>query len=61
MRSLILSKIHVSHLGIVKCKQRAKDVVFWPGMGKDIEEMISRCETCQEYQASNPKKPMIAG
>ena len=51
----------MSHLGIVKCKQRARDVVFWPGMGKEIEEMISKCDTCQEYQASNLKEPMIAG
>jgi len=50
----------VSHLGIVKCKQRARDVVFWPGMGKEIEEMISESDTCQEYRASNPKEPMIA-
>jgi len=57
MRNKILNKVHVSHLGIVKCKQRARDVVFWPGMGKEIEEMVSKCDTCQ---ASNPKEPMVA-
>lgn len=61
MRNEILNKVHVSHLGIVKCKQRARDVVFWPGMGKQIEEMISKCDTCQEYRASNSKEPMIVG
>ena len=58
MRKEILNKVHVSHLGIVKCKQRARDVVFWPGMGKEIEEMIYKCDTCQEYRVSNPKEPM---
>ena len=24
-------KLHVSNLGIVKCKERARDIVFWPG------------------------------
>ena len=60
MRNGILNKVHVSHLGIVKCKQRARDV-FWPGTGKEIEEMISKCDTCQEYRASNLKEPIIAG
>ena len=30
-------------------------------MGKAIEEMISKCDTCQEYQASNFKEPMVMG
>jgi len=34
-RKEMLEKIHVSHMGIVKCKRRAKDVLFWPGMGRD--------------------------
>ena len=33
MRSEMLAKIHTCHLGIVKCKQRARDILFWPGMG----------------------------
>ena len=61
MRQEILKKLHVSHLGIVKYKERARDVVFWPGMSKAIDEMISKCDTCQEYRASNPKEPMVIG
>ena len=45
LRKEMLDKIHSSHLGMVKCKQRAKDVLFWPGMGKDIEDRISQCDT----------------
>ena len=36
----MLEDIHDSHLGIVKCKIRARDVIFWPGMSSQIEEMI---------------------
>ena len=61
MRPEILKKLHVSNLGIVKCKERAQDIVFWPGMNKAIEEMIAKCDTCQEYQTSNPKEPMVTG
>ena len=37
LRSLMLEKIHGSHQGIVKSKQRAQDVLFWPGMATQIE------------------------
>ena len=56
----MLAKIHTSHLGIVKCKQRAKDVLFWPGMARDIEELVSNCDICLRYQPSNPKEPMLS-
>jgi len=47
MRNEILNKVHVIHWGIVKHKQSARDLVFWPGMSKEIEEMVSKCDTCQ--------------
>ena len=60
LRKEMLKIIHSSHLGMVKCKQRARDILFWPQMGKDIEEVISKCDICLECQSSNPKEPMIS-
>ena len=60
LRKEMLNKIHTAHLGVVKSKQRAKDVLFWPGMGKNIENLISNCETCLQYQASNSKETMMS-
>ena len=54
----MLEDIHDSHLGIVKCKSRARDVIFWPGMSSQIEEMVSKCAICAELQNSNLKEPM---
>ena len=34
--------------------------MFWPGMKSQIEEIVSNCPACTEYQSSNPKEPMIA-
>lgn len=32
--------------------------VFWPGMTKDVEEMVSSCEKCMKYQSKQPIEPM---
>ena len=58
LRKEMLAKIHTSHLGMVKCKQRAKDILFWPGMARDIEKLVSTCDICSRYQSSNSKEPM---
>ena len=59
LRSQMLEKIHKFHQAIVKCKQRARDVLFWPGMSAQIEEQVARCSICSQYQRANAKEPMI--
>ena len=46
-------------MGIEKCKQRAKDLVYWPGMLSQIEDVVSNCSVCNTYRQSNTKEPMI--
>lgn len=60
LRDRMLEKIHMGHMGMEKCKQRARDIMFWPGMSKDIEMVVKTCETCQEHQPANVKEPMIS-
>ncbi|XP_060083464.1 uncharacterized protein K02A2.6-like [Ylistrum balloti] len=59
MRCEMFGKIHESHLGVEKCRQRASDVIFWPKMSKDISDVVSRCAICQENRMSKPKEPLI--
>ena len=59
-RKNILMLIHESHLGVEKCKSRARATVYWPGMSNDIQEMVSKCSTCSTYRNRNQKEPMIA-
>ena len=61
LRGNMLDRIHIGHMGITKCSQRAREVMFWPGMNKAIEQMVSRCTICQEYHDSNSKEPMLSG
>ena len=59
LRAEILRQLHTAHLGMEKTKQRARQVVFWPGMGKEIEELTKGCETCARFMRANPKQPLI--
>ena len=58
MRAEMLEIIHESHLGMVKCKSRARDTLFWPGMGADIDEYVAKCTICAQAQRSNIKEPL---
>ena len=46
----MLSIIHRSPLGIVKCKQRARKVLYWPTMNQQIEEAVKNCTTCADEE-----------
>ena len=56
----IKNRIHQGHLGIERCRSRARQVVFWPRMSAEIEDMISRCSTCQEHRSYPPKEKMVS-
>ena len=58
LRPHMLQTAHASHMGIVKTKQLMRDILYWPGVNKEIEALISKCPSCLEHQAKNTKEPM---
>ncbi|GBM87544.1 hypothetical protein AVEN_107194-1 [Araneus ventricosus] len=58
MISEILKAINDGHLGITKCRARAKESIWWPGLSTQIERMISSCDSCSKQQVYH-KEPMI--
>lgn len=58
-RPTILKLLHESHMGIVKSKNRAKNIFYWPGMLNDIEQNIINCKTCEIYRSGNRKNKLI--
>ena len=60
MRIEMLKCIHSSHLGIEKCKRRARDVLFWPGMNSQIQDVVTNCNICNMYQKRNTKEPLLS-
>ncbi|KAF0747865.1 Uncharacterized protein FWK35_00020961 [Aphis craccivora] len=58
LRNEMLKKIHFNHMGIEKCKYRARTCLYWLGMNKDIEEVVNRCQICLKYRKANTKEPL---
>jgi transposase InsO family protein len=58
MRPEIKEKLHCGHQGLVKMKLRSRESVYWPGISKEIEEMLSQCNECQELQNQQPSEPL---
>ena len=58
MRREMKSWIHEGHLGIERCKARAREALYWPGMSSEITEMISRCSTCLEFRRKHQREPV---
>ena len=47
--------IHEGHLGLSKCKMRAKETVYWPGINEQLEQLITNCQLCLKYSRSKNK------
>lgn len=59
MKEEILQILHDSHLGREKTKSRARDVLFWHNMNKDIEDHVAKCKSCLKFRKSEQKEPLI--
>ena len=46
----MLDRIHTGHQGITKCCERARQSIWWPGLSKQLEEMVKCCTECCKTQ-----------
>ena len=60
MRADLRRKLHASHLGVQACQRRAREAFYWPGMYKEIEEYVSKCEVCNTYHQGQQREPLIS-
>ena len=58
----ILKQLHEGHLGVNKCKLRAKKTVYWPGLNTELENLVLNCELCLKYSTAKCKlEPSMLG
>ena len=50
---------HQGHLDIENCKKRPCQVLFWPLIKKESEDMVSKCPTCVTYRNCQPNETPI--
>ena len=50
LRLEMLDRIHTGHQGITKCRERARQSIWWPGLSKQLEEMVKCCTECCKVQ-----------
>ena len=59
IRLAMLDKLHEVHQGVVRCRSLAQSSVWWPGLSRQLEELVRSCTACA-VERRNPSEPMIA-
>ena len=57
LRREVLQGLHSAHQGVAKMSDRSQDVVFWPGLFKDIEQIRAECAACDTNAPSQSPLP----
>ena len=50
LRPEMLSRIHDGHQRTSKCRERAKQGIWWPGLSSQISEIVKNWEHCQIHR-----------
>ena len=59
LREEVLEKIHTGHQGVTKCKERARQAVWWQGISTDICSRISSCQICIQRAPAQRREPLL--
>ena len=55
LRKTLLEKIHSGHQGITKCRERARQSIWWPGISTQLENLVRNCKECLKSQQNRPQ------
>lgn len=55
----MLQWLHNGHWGIMKCPERARQFVWWPGLSGQLKQIVQNCQICCKNQSrrSQPLQP----
>lgn len=60
IRRKILATLHSAHQGVTGMEARARTIVFWPGISKDIVSFRNDCQLCNRNAPSQSHVPTAA-
>ena len=55
LRKTLLDKIHSGHQGITKCREMARQSIWWPGISKQLKELVQSCHECLKAKKQRPQ------
>ena len=54
----MLALIREAHIGIEKCKNGAREIMYCPGLSKGIERVVEKCEICAKFRKTQTNDPL---
>ena len=58
LRGDVLKELYSSYPGVSRMKSLARSHVWWPGLDKNIEDMMKACVECQSVKETPPPAPL---
>ena len=46
LQNQVLVEMHCEHSGVVRMNSIAKSHMWWPGIDKQLEELVKSCDRC---------------
>lgn len=59
LRARVMKIVHRGHPGIVSMKRTIRAKMWWPGLDKDVENLVKSCLGCTTVSRNEPPEPMI--
>lgn len=59
LRPTVLTFLHSAHQGVTMMEARARSIIFWPGMSRDIKKKRDSCVPCCRNAPSQAATPAI--
>ena len=51
LRKTVLEQFHLNHPGICSMKSLVRNLIWFPGIDREIESMVKNCKICIENRA----------
>ncbi len=59
LRLQMLDRIHEGHQGIQKCRMKAQDSVWWPGISQQVYDLVVNCRECAKLKGNPHPEPLL--